>query len=101
MSSSPNSSSSSKEAPRPVSRLDWVMDVPCPVDFVLGSSTVRVRECVEFVPNAIVRLRQAAGSDLEVRVGGVPIATGEVVIVDDNVGLRLSRILPPGRLESL
>jgi flagellar motor switch protein FliN/FliY len=84
-----------------VSRLDWVMDVPCPVDFVLGSSTVRVRECVEFVPNAIVRLRQAAGSDLEVRVGGVPIATGEVVIVDENVGLRLSRILPAGRGESL
>jgi len=101
MSSSPNSSSSSKEAPAHVSRLDWVMDVPCPVDFVLGTSTVRVRECVEFVPNAIVRLRQAAGSDLEVRVGGVPIATGEVVIVDENVGLRLSRILPPGRTESL
>ena len=106
MSSSPNSSSSSKpapkaEAPNPVSRLDWVMDVPCPVDFVLGTSTIRVRECVEFVPNAIVRLRQPAGSDLEVRVGGVPMATGEVVIVDENVGLRLSRILPPGRVEAL
>lgn len=101
MSSSPNSSSSSDAAPRPAGRLDWVMDVPCPVDFVLGTTTVRVRECAEFAPNAIVRLRQAAGSDLEVRVGGVPIATGEVVIVDDNVGLRLSRILPPGRAEAL
>jgi flagellar motor switch protein FliN/FliY len=106
MSSSPNSSSSSKEAlkkdaPKPASRLEWVMDVPCPVDFVLGTSTIRVRECVEFVPNTIVRLRQAAGSDLEVRVGGVPIATGEVVIVDENVGLRLSRILLPGRPEAL
>jgi flagellar motor switch/type III secretory pathway protein FliN len=34
-------------------------------------------------------------------VGGVPMATGEVVIVDENVGLRLSRILPPGRVEAL
>jgi flagellar motor switch protein FliN/FliY len=84
-----------------VSRIDWVMDVPCPVDFVLGTSTIRVRECVEFVPNSVVRLRQPAGSDLEVRVGGVPMATGEVVIVDENVGLRLSRILPPGRVEAL
>ena len=106
MSSSPNSSSSSKDAskkdaPKTISRLDWVMDVPCPVDFVLGTSTIRVRECVEFVPNAVVRLRQPAGADLEVRVGGIPVATGEVVIVDENVGLRLSRILPPGRSESL
>jgi flagellar motor switch protein FliN/FliY len=83
------------------SRLDWVMDVPCPVEFVLGTTTIRVRECVEFVPNAIVRLRQAAGSDLEVRVAGVPVATGEIVIVDENVGLRLSRILPSARGELL
>jgi flagellar motor switch protein FliN/FliY len=77
------------------------MDVPCPVDFVLGTATVKVRECAAFAPDTVVRLRQAAGSDLEVRVGGVPIATGQVVIVDNNVGLRLNRVLPPGHTETL
>jgi flagellar motor switch protein FliN/FliY len=72
------------------------MDVPCPVDFVLGTATVKVRECAEFAPDTILRLRKTAGADLEVRVGGVPIAMGQVVIVDDNVGIRLSRVLPPG-----
>jgi flagellar motor switch protein FliN/FliY len=75
------------------------MDIPCPVDFVLGTATVKVRDCAAFAPNTILRLRQPAGSDLEVRVGGVAIALGEVVIVDENVGLRLSRILTPRRQE--
>lgn len=77
------------------------MDVPCPVDFVLGTTTVKVRDCVQFAVGSVLRLREPAGSDLEVRVSGVPIATGEVVIVDENVGLRLGRILPPGRLGGL
>ncbi|MEO7191686.1 MAG: FliM/FliN family flagellar motor C-terminal domain-containing protein [Vicinamibacterales bacterium] len=89
--------SSSDPAVAAPSPLDWVMDVPCPVDFVLGTATVKVRDCAQFAPNTIVKLRQQAGSDLEVRVGGVPLASGDVVIVDDNVALRLSRILSPGR----
>jgi flagellar motor switch protein FliN/FliY len=83
----------------PIDPLDWVMDVPCPVDFVLGTTTVKVREAAEFAPDTVVRLRRPAGSDLDIRVGGVPIATGQVVIVEDNVGLRLNRILPPGYQE--
>jgi flagellar motor switch protein FliN len=79
--------------------MDWVMDVPCPVDFVLGTSTVKVRECVELARDSILRLRQAAGSDLEVRVGGVPVLRGEVVIVDESVGLRVNRILAPAGQE--
>jgi len=75
--------------------LGWLMDVPCNVEFILGTTTVKVRDCVRFVPNSIVRLRQSAGADLEVRVGGVPVAAGEVVIVDEVVSLRLSKILPP------
>jgi flagellar motor switch protein FliN/FliY len=94
MSSSPNSSSSSEPAGE--SPLAWVLDVPCPVDFVLGTATVKVRDCVEFKLDSVLRLRQTAGADLEVRVGGVPIAAGEVVIVNENLGMRLSRILPPG-----
>ena len=96
MSSSPSSlSSSDVSAPPVLAGLGWVMDVPCDVEFILGTTTVKVRDCVGFVPNSIVRLKQSAGADLEVRVGGVPVAAGEVVIVDEVVALRLSRILPP------
>jgi flagellar motor switch/type III secretory pathway protein FliN len=95
MSSSLNSSSSSNTAAHGVDAMTWVMDVPCPVDFILGTATVKVRDCAAFTVNAIVRLKQTAGADLEVRVAGIPIATGEVVIADENVALRVGRILPP------
>ncbi len=99
MSSSPNSSSSSELPPPPDSALTWVLDVPCPVEFVLGTATVKVRDCIEFAVDSVLRLQQPAGSDLQVRVAGVAIASGEVVLVDENLGLRLSRILPPGTSE--
>jgi flagellar motor switch protein FliN len=71
------------------------MDVPCSVDFVLGTATVKVRDCATFAVDTVVRLRQAAGADLEVRVNGVPMFSGEVVIADENVALRVGRVLPP------
>jgi flagellar motor switch/type III secretory pathway protein FliN len=75
------------------------MDVPCPVDFVLGTATVKVRDCAQFAVNSVIRLRQAAGSDLEVRVAGVPLFKGEVVIVAENIALRVGRVLPPADQE--
>lgn len=99
MSSSQSLSSSSDVRRLDVEALQWVMDVPCPVDFVLGTATVKVKDCAAFAVNSIIRLRQVAGADLEVRVGGIPVATGEVVIVDENVALRVGRILPPAGQE--
>ena len=97
MSSSPNSSSSSDAAPGPLS---WLMDVPCRVEFVLGTSHVSVRDCLHFAPDTVVLLDQPAGADLELRAEGVRMATGEVVVVDDRAGLRINQILPPARGES-
>ena len=93
MSSSPSSSSSSDRRAVAADPLDWVMDVPCPVDFVLGTTTVKVREAAGLALDTVVRRPP-------IRVAGVPIATGQVVIVDENVGLRLNRILPPGYQET-
>jgi flagellar motor switch protein FliN/FliY len=97
MSSSPSSSSSS-EAPAQTP-FGWVLDVPCAVEFILGTTSMRVRDCARLSPQSIIRLRQSAGADLEVRAGGIPMATGEVVIVEETVGLRISRILPPAGRE--
>jgi flagellar motor switch protein FliN len=94
MSSSPNSSSSS-ERRGSAGPFEWLVDIRCPVEFVLGTAKVRLRDCVQFAPNSIVRLDQSAGADLEIHAGGIPLAAGEVIMVDDNVGIRLSRILQP------
>jgi flagellar motor switch/type III secretory pathway protein FliN len=100
MSSSPNSSSNSEPRGN-VDAAQWLMDVPCPVDFVLGTTTVKVRECAAFAIDSVIRLKQTAGADLEVRVSGIPMFSGEVVIVDDSVALRVGRVLAPTGLESV
>ena len=75
-------------------------DVRCGVAVVLGTASLTVRDCLRLERQSIVRLHQSAGSDLEVRVHGVTIATGEVVILDDNTALRISRVSPPLGVEA-
>jgi flagellar motor switch/type III secretory pathway protein FliN len=70
-------------------------DVRCVVEVVIGTGKLRVRDCLTLGRHVIVPLVQSAGSDLEVRVHGVTIATGEVVILEDKSALRISRIVPP------
>ena|SRR5579871_3352084 len=95
MSSSPNSSSSSDAAKTASQPMAWLMDVPCRVEFVLGTARVKVSDCLKFDRQMVVMLDQPAGADLELRADGVRIATGEVVVVDDRAGLRINQILPP------
>ena len=97
MSSSPTSLSSSDRA-IPES-LASMLDVQCTVEFVIGTGTLKVRDCLRLERNSVVRLAQSAGADLDVRVHGVTIANGEIVIVDENTALRVSRIVPPVGVE--
>ena len=70
-------------------------DVVCRVDVMLGTATVSVRECLRWKRNSVVRLQQSAGGDMQVRVNSIPVATAEVVIVDDSTAVRVTEILPP------
>lgn len=75
--------------------MQWLHDVPCQVEFVLGDARLRLRDCLDLAPASVLRLSQAAGADIELRVEGKAIASGEIVIVDNTAGLRITRILPP------
>lgn len=101
MSSFPTSSSSSSELPHDPA-LASMLDVRCGVEFVIGTGTLKVRDCLQMERHSVIRLDQPAGADLEMRVHGVAVAHGEVVIVDENTALRVSRIVPPaGTLEAV
>jgi flagellar motor switch protein FliN len=92
--SSSSTSSSSSPALLPLS------DVVCHVDVLLGTATVSVRDCLHWKRNSVIRLCQLAGADMQVAVNGVPVAIGEVVIVDDSTAIRVTEILPPPSSES-
>ena len=77
-----------------------MFDVKCLVEFILGTGTITIRECLRLAPQSILRLNQSAGSDLTVRVHNVTLAIGEVVIADQTTALRISRVTPPAGVET-
>jgi len=93
MSSSSNSLFSSAE-------LQPLSDVTCSVDVWLGTAKISVRECLHMKRNSIIRLDQSAGSDMQVVINGVPVANGEVVIIDDSTAVRLTEIVAPPSAET-
>ena len=75
-------------------------DVICNVDVVLGSSSMSVRQCLSLHRDSIIRLLESAGSDMKIIVNGIPIAEGEVVIIDNTISVRVTDILPPPSSEA-
>ena len=75
-------------------------DVICNIDVVLGSSSMTVRQCLNLHRDSVIRLTQSAGSDMQIIVNGVPIAQGEVVIIDNTISLRVTDVLPPPSSEA-
>jgi flagellar motor switch protein FliN/FliY len=94
MSSSPILSSSSEHP------LSGLLDIVCAVDVVLGTGTISVRDCLRMQPQTVLRLQQSSGCDLSVRVNGVAVVKGEVVIVDDSTALRVTEVVPPPSAEA-
>ena len=99
MSSSPTSSSSS-DLQLPASLASFG-DVRMRVDVILGKGTMTLRACLGLQRGSVVRLAQSAGQDLFVLVNDVPVARGEVVIIDDSVSLRLTEFRQKTAAEAL
>ena len=98
--SSSQTSSSSSSPPESGRGFGHMHDVRCGVDFVIGTATLSVRDCLHLALQSVVRLDQSAGADLDLLVHGIAVAHGEVVIVDDNTMLRVSRIVAPAGVEA-
>jgi flagellar motor switch protein FliN/FliY len=76
--------------------LDMLHDVEMEVSAELGRTRMSVRELLSLNPGAIVELDRAAGSPADLLVNGRLIARGEVVVIDENFGIRITEIVSPG-----
>lgn len=86
--------------PRPApggrrSGLELLRDVEMEVTVELGRTRMPVRELLSLAPGAVVELDRAAGSPADLLVNGTLIARGEVVVVDEDFGLRITEIVVP------
>ena len=70
-----------------------IMDVPLEVTVELGRTTRKIREILEFSPGTIVDLDKLAGEPIDILVNGKFVASGEVVVVDENFAVRVTDIV--------
>ncbi len=82
--------------------LDLVLDVPVDVSLRVGSTDITIRDLVSLVEGSVISLDQEAGEPMDVLVNGTLIAHGEIVVVDDQYGVRLTDVVSPAeRIEKL
>lgn len=77
--------------------MDLLMDVPLTVSVELGKSSKFIKEILDFNIGTIVVLDKMAGELVDIVVNGKLIAKGEVVVIDDNYGARITDIVSPSK----
>ena len=82
--------------------LDLLLDVVIPISVEVGRAQMSLDEVLKLVPGSVIALDKKAEEPVDLRVNGKLVARGEVVLVDDVYGLRITQIVDAaGRLESL
>ena len=76
-------------------QLDLVMDIPVTLSVELGRTRIQIRELLQLAQGSVVDLDRLAGEPMDVLVNGFLIARGEVVLVNDKFGIRLTDIVSP------
>jgi flagellar motor switch protein FliN/FliY len=87
--------SSEASSALPQGRLDMVLDIPVQVSVELGRARVPIRNLLQLAQGSVVELDRLAGEPLDVLVNGCLIAQGEVVVVNDKFGIRLTDVISP------
>lgn len=89
----------SNEKPR---ELEMVMEIPVTLSVELGRTRLSIRELLDLAKGSIVELEGLAGEPMDIMVNGYLIAQGEVVVIEDSYGIRVTDIITPAeRLQRL
>lgn len=75
--------------------LDLLMDIPLEISVELGRVKMLVKDVVDLGTGSIVEIEKAAGEPVDVLVNGRLVARGEVVVIEDNFGVRITEIVSP------
>ena len=65
-------------------------DVPVEVEVELGRRTMTIGQILELGPDSVIRMARPAGDNMDILVGGSLIGYGEIVIIEDSVGVRIT-----------
>ncbi len=76
-------------------KLDVILDVPVTVSMEIGRTQVNIRNLLQLNQGSVIELDRFAGEPMDVLVNGTLIAHGEVVVVNDKFGIRLTDVISP------
>ena len=76
-------------------KLDVILDVPVTVSMEIGRTQVNIRNLLQLNQGSVIELDRFAGEPMDVLVNGMLIAHGEVVVVNDKFGIRLTDVISP------
>ena len=79
----------------PKENMDILMDVSLEVSVELGRTSRKIKDILEFGPGSIIELNRLVGEPVDVLVNGKFVAAGEVVVIDENFGVRITDIINP------
>ena len=79
----------------PVHDIDLILDIPVNLTVELGRTKLPIRNILQLAQGSVVELDGMAGEPMEVLVNGCLIAQGEVVVVNDKFGIRLTDVITP------
>tara|TARA_B100000214_G_scaffold339799_1_gene285847 strand:+ start:1423 stop:1797 length:375 start_codon:yes stop_codon:yes gene_type:complete len=86
------------EIPRSAQDLEAVYDIPVQVSAVLGRSTMEVQELLKLGTGAVVELDRKVGEAIDIFVNNRLVARGEVVVLEDRLGITMTEIIKTDRI---
>lgn len=82
--------------------LDVILDIPVTVSLEVGNTEITIRNLLQLNKGSVIELDRMAGEPLDVLVNGTLIAHGEVVVVNEKFGIRLTDVVSPSeRIQKL
>lgn len=82
--------------------LDLILDIPVSISMEVGSTAISIRNLLKLNQGSVIELDRVAGEPLDVRVNGTLIAHGEVVVVNEKFGIRMTDVISPAeRIQKL
>ncbi|MFT3907092.1 MAG: flagellar motor switch protein FliN [Steroidobacteraceae bacterium] len=80
---------------KPEVNLDVVLDIPVTLSLEVGRSRISIRNLLQLNQGSVVELDRATGEPFDIYVNGTLIAHGEVVVVNEKFGIRLTDVISP------
>ena len=75
--------------------MDVILDIPVTISMEIGRTMINIRQLLQLNQGSVVELDRLAGEPMDVLVNGTLIAHGEVVVVNDKFGIRLTDVISP------